>query len=81
MQGSWQRAYVLQNGLKLGVPYGIANYPASINPSTDGLRNITGRVNADQMVVGGWNCHGLGGNIHSKREWRSRRRPKQASCY
>jgi hypothetical protein len=51
VNGTWQRAYVLQNGLNLGVPYGIPNYPTSLNPVTDGLRNITGRVNADGTVT------------------------------
>jgi hypothetical protein len=45
--GVWTRVYVLQNGLNLGQPYSIPNYPSSLNPSTDGLRNITGRVNSD----------------------------------
>ncbi len=51
VNGIWQRAYVLQNGLNLGVSYSIANYPVSLNPVTDGLRNITGRVNADGTVT------------------------------
>jgi hypothetical protein len=45
--GVWTRVYVLQNGLHLGQPYSVPNYPTSLNPATDGLRNITGRVNAD----------------------------------
>lgn len=51
VSGTWHLAYVLQNGLNLGVPYSVANYPVSLNPSTDGLRNITGRVNADGTVT------------------------------
>lgn len=51
VNGTWQRAYVLQNGLNLGVSYSIANYPTSLNPVTDGLRNITGRVNGDGTVT------------------------------
>ena len=51
VNGTWKRIYVLQNGLNLGVSYGIANYPTSLNPATDGLRNITGRVNADGTVT------------------------------
>ena len=51
VSGTWHRAYVLQNGLNLGVTYSVANYPASLNPVTDGLRNITGRVNADGTVT------------------------------
>jgi hypothetical protein len=45
--GVWQLDYVLQNGLNLGVPYTVGNYPS---PATDGLRNITGRVNPDGTV-------------------------------
>src|SRR5579862_7224341 len=51
----WNLAYTLQAGLSLGQPYTIAGYPTGNNaatglpwaPATDGLRNITGRVNAD----------------------------------
>jgi uncharacterized protein (TIGR03437 family) len=49
--GAWKMAYVLQNGLNLGQPYSIANYPAAINPATDGLRNITGIVNSNGTVT------------------------------
>src|ERR1019366_6901840 len=49
--GTWQMAYVLQNGLNLGQTYTIANYPSSISPATDGLRNITGKVNGDGTVT------------------------------
>jgi uncharacterized protein (TIGR03437 family) len=49
--GTWKMAYVMQNGLNLGVPYGVPNYPTLLNPVTDGLRNITGRVNADGTVT------------------------------
>ncbi|MBS1676562.1 MAG: hypothetical protein JST08_04165 [Actinobacteria bacterium] len=53
--GSWRLAYTLQNGLELGKPYTVAGYPTGNNeatglpwsPATDGLRNITGRVNPD----------------------------------
>jgi len=51
VSGTWKLAYVLQNGLNLGVSYAIANYPASLNPVTDGLRTITGHVNADGTVT------------------------------
>jgi len=51
VNGTWQRAYVLQNGLNLGQPYSVANYPTAFNPATDGLRNITGRVNGDGTVT------------------------------
>ncbi len=47
VNGAWQLDYVLQKGLNLGQPYTVANYPTSLNPSTDGLRNITGHVNSD----------------------------------
>jgi hypothetical protein len=60
--GQWELAYTLQNGLNLGVPYGVAGYPTGLNtsddgtglpwaPATDGLRNITGRVNRDGTVT------------------------------
>jgi hypothetical protein len=51
----WNLAYTLQAGLAVGTPYTIPGYPTGINsatglpwmPATDGLRNITGIVNAD----------------------------------
>jgi hypothetical protein len=57
--GSWQLAYTLQSGLNLGQPYSVAGYPIGNNPATnlpwapatDGLRNITGRVNRDGSVT------------------------------
>jgi hypothetical protein len=49
--GTWTRVYVLQNGLKLGQQYSVPNYPTALNPATDGLRNITGRVNTDGTVT------------------------------
>jgi uncharacterized protein (TIGR03437 family) len=49
--GTWNLAYVLQNGLNLGQPYSIANYPAALNPATGGLRNITGIVNSNGTVT------------------------------
>jgi len=53
--GTWKLAYTLQSGLNLGQPYSIAGYPSGDNaatalpwsPGTDGLRNVSGRVNAD----------------------------------
>ncbi|MGY3581556.1 hypothetical protein ACVIGB_000372 [Bradyrhizobium sp. USDA 4341] len=53
--GLWTLAYTLQAGLGLGVPYTVENYPTGTNsvtglpwsPATDGLRNLTGRVNHD----------------------------------
>jgi uncharacterized protein (TIGR03437 family) len=49
--GTWQRDYVLQKGLNLGQPYNVPGYPAALNPATDGLRNLTGKVNADGTVT------------------------------
>jgi len=60
--GSWHRVYTLQTGLGLGSTYsfpGDAGYPTGVNaatglpwaPLTDGLRNITGRVNDDGTVT------------------------------
>jgi hypothetical protein len=56
---TWALAYTLQAGLDLGVPYTVAAYPTGNNPgtgfpwapATDGLRNITGRVNPDGTVT------------------------------
>ena len=53
--GQWNLAYTLQSGLDLGQPYTVPGYPTGNNPvgglpwapATDGLRNITGRVNRD----------------------------------
>ncbi|HUL17115.1 MAG TPA: hypothetical protein VLV88_14040 [Terriglobales bacterium] len=50
--GTWNLAYTLRNGLELGTPYTIRDYPTGNNPATglpwapatDGLRNITGQV-------------------------------------
>ncbi|MGA2993147.1 hypothetical protein [Bradyrhizobium sp.] len=55
---TWSLAYTLQAGLNLGVPYTVKNYPTGINaatglpwaPATDGLRNLTGQVNANGTV-------------------------------
>ena len=49
--GTWKMVYVLQNGLDIGVPYSVANYPSSLNPATDGCRNLTGRVSRDGTVT------------------------------
>jgi len=57
--GAWQLAYTLQNGLKLGTPYTVKGYPTGTNsvtnlpwaPATDGLRNITGKVNPNGSVT------------------------------
>jgi hypothetical protein len=56
---SWELAYTLDTGLNLGVPYTVRGYPSGDNqatglpwaPATDGLRNITGRVNPDGTVT------------------------------
>ena len=53
--GQWQLAYTIQSGLNLGQPYTVPGYPTGENaatglpwsPATDGLRNITGRINRD----------------------------------
>jgi hypothetical protein len=50
VSGTWHLDYVLQNGLDIGVPYSVANYPTSFNPATDGCRNITGHVNRNGTV-------------------------------
>jgi hypothetical protein len=57
--GTWSLAYTIQAGLKLGVAQTIPHYPTGINagtglpwaPATDGLRNLTGRVNEDGTVT------------------------------
>ncbi len=51
VNGTWQLAYVMQNGLNLGQQYSVPNYPTALNPATDGLRNITGRNNGDGTVT------------------------------
>ncbi len=48
---SWQMQYVLQDGLNIGVPYGVKGLPPSFNPATDGCRNLTGSVNKDGTVT------------------------------
>ncbi len=63
---TWNLAYVLTNGLNLGMPYTVNGYPTGNNPgsantsnpdglpwspATDGLRNITGKVNRDGTVT------------------------------
>lgn len=51
VNGTWQLLYILQDGLDIGVPYSIENYPATISPATDGCRNLTGRHNYDGTVT------------------------------
>ena len=56
---SWTYAYTLNTGLNLGAPYTVIGYPTGNNsvtglpwsPATDGLRNITGRVNDNGTVT------------------------------
>lgn len=56
---TWKMVYVLANGLDLGMPYTVQGYPTGTNsatglpwsPATDGLRNLTGRVNPDGTVT------------------------------
>ena len=56
---TWKLAYTLQSGLSLGTPYVVPGYPVGNNaatglpwaPATDGLRNLTGRVNRDGSVT------------------------------
>jgi hypothetical protein len=50
VNGTWSMAYVIQNGLSLGVPYSVPNLPSAFNPATDGCRNMTGHVNRDGTV-------------------------------
>jgi hypothetical protein len=57
--GTWKLVYTLNDGLNLGAPYTVPGYPTGNNPATglpwapatDGLRNITGRVNRDGTVT------------------------------
>ena len=50
VNSTWQEDYVLQNGLNLGASYSIAGLDPALDPATDGLRNLTGKVNADGTV-------------------------------
>jgi hypothetical protein len=57
--GTWKLAYTLTGGLDLGAPYPVRGYPTGTNsatglpwaPATDGLRNITGRINPGGTVT------------------------------
>jgi hypothetical protein len=51
VNGTWTMLYVLQDGLNIGVPYSVANYPVSLNPATGGCRNIAGKVHGDGAVT------------------------------
>jgi hypothetical protein len=55
----WNLAYTMNAGLNLGEPYTVPGYPTGDNAATglpwkaatDGLRNITGKTNADGTVT------------------------------
>ncbi len=57
--GAWEHVDTLSAGLELGQPYTVRGYPTGDNaatglpwsPATDGLRNITGRVNRNGSVT------------------------------
>jgi len=49
--GTWLPAYTLQNGLGLGAQYSVPGLDPSLYPATDGLRNLTGKVNRDGTVT------------------------------
>jgi hypothetical protein len=51
INGTWTMQYVLQDGLNLGIPYSVANYPAALSPATGGCRNLTGRRNGEGTVT------------------------------
>jgi hypothetical protein len=56
---TWSRAYTLQTGLELGIPYTVDHYPTGTNsvtnlpwaPATDGIRNITGSLDGNGKVT------------------------------
>lgn len=76
--GTWKYDYTLQSGLGLGTPYTVAGLPTGTNPLTgvpwtpavDGIRNFTGKVNADGSVslygvttsIGGVSDYGANAN-------------------
>jgi hypothetical protein len=51
INGTWVLQYILQDGLNIGVPYTVRDYPASLNPATGGCRNIAGVHNWDGTVT------------------------------
>jgi uncharacterized protein YegP (UPF0339 family) len=53
VNGTWQLAYTLQSGLSLGTNYTVSDsHGDSYFPTaTDGLRNLTGKVNGDGTVT------------------------------
>jgi hypothetical protein len=57
---TWQLAYTLNTGLKLGIPYTVPGFPTGLNngtggtglpwaPATDGLRNLIGTVQGNRI--------------------------------
>jgi hypothetical protein len=51
VNGTWTMLYVLQDGLNIGLPYNVKDYPIALNPATGGCRNIAGRHNDDGTVT------------------------------
>jgi len=59
VNGAWTYDYTLNAGLDLGVPYAVAGLPTGTNnitgrpwtPAVAGVRNLTGKVNADGTVT------------------------------
>ena len=41
----------MNNGLHIGFPYSVEDYPTALNPATGGCRNMTGQVNHDGTVT------------------------------
>ena len=50
VNGTWTLDYVLQNELNLGVAYSVPGLDLTLDPVTDGLRNLTGKVNSEGTV-------------------------------
>ena len=50
INNSWTLDYTLQSGLNLDQQYAVAGLSSALDPATDGLRNLTGQVNADGTV-------------------------------
>jgi hypothetical protein len=42
---------VINNGLDIGFPYNLEDYPTALNPATGGCRNLTGSVSEDGLVT------------------------------
>jgi hypothetical protein len=51
VNGTWSMDYVLQDGLDIGVPYSVPDYPTALNPATGGCRAIVGAVSRDGIVT------------------------------